>query len=81
MRTSRVEEVMPERVIACRMNTPYKEIVLALLENNISALSTASSPPCCGSKEWWVWRNTCPASTTTATSTPLPPSESRTRGR
>lgn len=38
MRTSRVEEVMTERVIVGRPDTPFKEIVTAMLDNNISAL-------------------------------------------
>lgn len=38
MRTSRVEEVMTERVIVGRRDTPFKDIVAALLDNNISAL-------------------------------------------
>lgn len=38
MRTSRVGEVMTERVIVGRRDTPFKNIVAALLDNNISAL-------------------------------------------
>lgn len=38
MRTSRVEEVMTEQVIVGRPDTPFKTIVAALLDNDISAL-------------------------------------------
>ncbi|MBO0826534.1 MAG: CBS domain-containing protein [Streptosporangiales bacterium] len=38
MRTSRVEEVMTERVVVGRRDTPFKDIVAALLDNNVSAL-------------------------------------------
>jgi CBS domain-containing protein len=37
MRASRVEEVMTELVIVGRRDTPFKNIVAALLDNNISA--------------------------------------------
>lgn len=38
MKTFRVEEVMTERVIVGRRDTSFKDIVAALLDNNVSAL-------------------------------------------